>query len=99
VGVQKDIDADGVDDPVVGGPQLQDPLTQLRIRGQRLDRRVEQLLDGGLGVGCVGFRPLLGVGVDGVDQVAHDLAHRHTGDAVQPSSLSIGKLQLQGGQA
>src|SRR5674476_1432657 len=99
VGIQENIDADRVYDPVVGCPQLQDPLPQLGVRRQRLDRSVEQLLDGRLGVYCVCKHLGLGVGVNRVDQIPYKMTHRHTGDLVQLCPLTVCELQFQSGQA
>lgn len=69
---------------------------QLGVRCQGFDRGVEQLLERALRVGRAGDHACLGVGVDGVDQVAHEVTHRHTGDGVQLGPLCIGQLELEG---
>ena len=60
---------------------------------------IEQLLDGRVRVGGAFDGLGLGVGVDGVDEAADDVADRAAGDGVELGALVGGELELELGQA
>ena len=98
VGAGEHVDADLVDDPVVGGAQLEDAGAQVGVVGDRSGGEVDQLGDRGARVGGVSDGEGLAFGVDGVDEAADDVAQRLAGDGVELGALLGGQLQLELGE-
>ena len=78
---------DLVDDPVVGGAQLEDAVAQIGVGGQRADGSIDKLLASDVGIVGHSRRLRLGVRVDGVDEMADDVWQRTAGDLVQLVAL------------
>ena len=96
--VEEDIDADLVDDPVVGGAQLQEAHAQVRVGGQRGDGPLDQVAASLVGIGRTVEHCRLGVGVDGVHEGADEVADRAASHIVQLGPLLGGELKLELGQ-